>query len=396
MARRKSRWQKMLNLKPAAFAGFSLLHKAVPQVGRFLSFHPEIGPVPDRITRLVLDRRRPIRLSEPAFKAQLDELAVHDWDVKRDLIIDRDPLSNHAFIALMSAVSVPGHTMTPVDVASGRQIGVGRLGVGNWFSARPQFVPGARRHVQGPVFVLNPYRNMWHIMIEMLVPLAAAARLAAWGDRELVIATRRNRPSLVDAFVEGLQRTSGVRMRVMELGPTEVLTADEALIADNVCWNVERAFGFPEAIAGISRAFASSYGERMSAQRPSERLYITRKGVKLRQIINEDEVIELVTSMGFSVLHARWDNHPEQLAAFGGASTIVGVHGAGLTNLLFARPDARILEIFPHDHRKTSMLHLCAETGRAHAAFFGSPEGVNQAFTVDIGRLRDRLGALLA
>ncbi len=47
----------------------------------------------------------------------------------------------------------------------------------------------------------------------------------------------------------------------------------------------------------------------------------------------------------------RLEEHPvrEQAAMFYHARQIVSVHGAGLTNLVFAQPGARVVEIFPPD-----------------------------------------------
>ena len=36
----------------------------------------------------------------------------------------------------------------------------------------------------------------------------------------------------------------------------------------------------------------------------------------------------------------------DQIDHFAAADAIVGLHGAGLTNLVFAKPGARVLEIF--------------------------------------------------
>ena len=99
--------------------------------------------------------------------------------------------------------------------------------------------------------------------------------------------------------------------------------------------------------------------------------------------------------LDFAVLESKWDNHPEQLAAFSGAEVVVGVHGAGMTNIIFSSPGTKVLEMFPNNHRKTSMLHLSAEHDLSHQPFFGSDEGHNQAFTVDVPRLLERVESLL-
>ncbi|MCO4054384.1 MAG: glycosyltransferase family 61 protein [Bosea sp.] len=392
MARRKSRLQRMLDLKPLAYRGLSALTDAVPAAHQFLSFYPEIGPVPDRRIATILDERKRHALAQPAFAPQLAALAQHDWDVHRDNIIDRDPWSALRQMVLVGDVLVPGHRLAPVDPETNMQIGAGRRGALNWFYSRPQGFPRRRLAVAGPAFVLNPYWNIWHLLVEVLIPLAAAARLRAWGDAELQVLTYASRPALVDALVEGLQKQLKVRMKIVPLGFNDVAEVRSCLIADNVCWNVERAFSFPEAMRDMAAAFAAAYGPLPSPfDGKARRLYITRKGAKLRQIINEQEVLDLMRARGFAVLQANWNNHPAQLGAFMNAENVVGVHGAGLTHLLMAPPGTKVIEMFPFDHRKTSMLHLCAEMGHRHRSFLGGPERLNQAFMVDVGKLAEAI-----
>ncbi len=66
---------------------------------------------------------------------------------------------------------------------------------------------------------------------------------------------------------------------------------------------------------------------------------------------------------------------------------VVGVHGAGLVNLIWCRSGAEVVEILPDDFRKTTFLHMSAEHGLGYTPFFGSKEGHNQAFTVDVPAL---------
>jgi capsular polysaccharide biosynthesis protein len=110
---------------------------------------------------------------------------------------------------------------------------------------------------------------------------------------------------------------------------------------------------------------------------------VTRRGTKLRQITNEAELVADLERRGFRTLQATWRNHPEQVEAFSRAAVVIGVHGAGLTNIVFAQPGTHVVEIFPADHRKTTYLHLSAEHDLVYQPFFGSPQGANQAFSVD-------------
>jgi capsular polysaccharide biosynthesis protein len=66
--------------------------------------------------------------------------------------------------------------------------------------------------------------------------------------------------------------------------------------------------------------------------------------------VNEAEVLELLTERGFTVVDPGALSVAEQIRACAGASIIVGAHGAGLTNLMFAAPGAAVVELFPGGH----------------------------------------------
>src|SRR5205823_8816415 len=76
----------------------------------------------------------------------------------------------------------------------------------------------------------------------------------------------------------------------------------------------------------------------------SRRIYVRREGTR-RVVLNEDEVIELLESVGFETLAMDGRTVREQAAVFAGADAIVSAHGAALANLVFARPGANVIEL---------------------------------------------------
>lgn len=77
-------------------------------------------------------------------------------------------------------------------------------------------------------------------------------------------------------------------------------------------------------------------------------LYVGRGGgANNRSVVNEDAVLDLLRGRGFTVLDPGAMTVRDQITAFAGASVIVGPHGAGLTNLLFAPSGAAVVELFP-------------------------------------------------
>lgn len=102
------------------------------------------------------------------------------------------------------------------------------------------------------------------------------------------------------------------------------------------------------------------------SRRFPERIYITRRSVFYRQVVNEPAVIEFLSKHGFQILDPGQLPLVDQAAAFAAAKVIVSVHGAGLTNLVFAQPGATVIEIFPPGHCQNTYWLLSNLGGLAH------------------------------
>jgi len=76
-----------------------------------------------------------------------------------------------------------------------------------------------------------------------------------------------------------------------------------------------------------------------------KRIFISRQKQKLRFIENENEVMQLLAHYGFEKIYMEDLSYEQQISICANAKYIVGPHGAGLANLLFAREDASVLEL---------------------------------------------------
>jgi capsular polysaccharide biosynthesis protein len=76
----------------------------------------------------------------------------------------------------------------------------------------------------------------------------------------------------------------------------------------------------------------------------SKLIYIQRPPGVWRTIENEDEVRRCLEERGFECFRPADHSLGDQISLFSRASVIVGMHGAGLTNILFA-PSAALVEL---------------------------------------------------
>jgi capsular polysaccharide biosynthesis protein len=64
-------------------------------------------------------------------------------------------------------------------------------------------------------------------------------------------------------------------------------------------------------------------------------------------MLNEDEIEEKMTQLGFAVVHPEELTFDEQVTMFSRARVIVGPHGAGMTNAVFSPSSCLIVDFYP-------------------------------------------------
>lgn len=89
-----------------------------------------------------------------------------------------------------------------------------------------------------------------------------------------------------------------------------------------------------------------------------DKIYISRAHASTRCVTNEPELLVELKKMGFKIVHLEFLSPYEQAQIFNNAKIIVGAHGSGFANLIFANKDCKVVEI---DHG-ASELRSCYKT----------------------------------
>lgn len=76
------------------------------------------------------------------------------------------------------------------------------------------------------------------------------------------------------------------------------------------------------------------------------RIYISRAKAKLRQVVNEKEVMEFLSQYGFESVVLESLPVVKQASLMSEAEAVISPHGAGLTNAIFCSPGTKLIEIF--------------------------------------------------
>jgi hypothetical protein len=146
-----------------------------------------------------------------------------------------------------------------------------------------------------------------------------------------------------------------------------------------------------------SPAALARLGERLRAAVDVEDddprcLYVSRADAADRRVRNEDELLDTLDAYGFERLVPGDHSFEEQVRRFANAEFVVGPHGAGLTNLIFAE-EATLVELFGSYHN-ACFFALARGMGHEYACVNASPDGAD--LRVDVASVADLLDDLLA
>ncbi len=87
----------------------------------------------------------------------------------------------------------------------------------------------------------------------------------------------------------------------------------------------------------------------------NDKFFIDRRESKYNhcQIINDEDVKAYLKKKGFAVYRVGELNFFEQIYLFQNAKIIIGAHGAAFANLIFCKPNTKVLDIIPENHPNT-------------------------------------------
>lgn len=133
-----------------------------------------------------------------------------------------------------------------------------------------------------------------------------------------------------------------------------------------------------------------------------KRIYISR--ACRRNIINEDELIELLKKYDFTVVEDKPRSIEEQVSIYYNASFIIGPHGASFSNLIWCQPKAHLMELFSPNYAPDFFQYLAGIMEMTYSAYYEGPadpsisytDGLVEDIYVSIPKLESYLNRTLA
>lgn len=143
-------------------------------------------------------------------------------------------------------------------------------------------------------------------------------------------------------------------------GPEITLRMPELVISSN---SVRTAHPAHQCYRHFARPVAALNTASPAPKTPTRRIYIDRSAAATRRLINADAVWAVLQERGFEALRLEDLSFAEQRSAFANAQAVVGVHGAGLANVIFCQTGTPVIEILPATYATRAFWYAAAYFG---------------------------------
>lgn len=220
-------------------------------------------------------------------------------------------------------------------------------------TARKRLPPVQR--FEGTVAALNLYasHNFYHWMIDILPRLEALERAGVRPDKYLVDGYRPFQRQSLQALGISQDRIIQPHDHLL-LEPSKLYT----ITRDNP--DGRRRVG-----PWLARAL-HAHGGQASTEVAPKKVLIQRSRQCSRRIHNQDQLASELHRRGFVARELEQLTLEEQAHVFSEAEVIVALHGAGLSNTVFAPPHATIVELMPRGRVNFSYPLLSQSLGHQH------------------------------
>jgi capsular polysaccharide biosynthesis protein len=197
------------------------------------------------------------------------------------------------------------------------------------------------------------------------------------------------------SFVERFDRLRGLPL-IVQRGITQTqreslqilgIHADRIIEFNGNHWQVEQLYYVQHGMcANPTPLHAQWLRERFAPPSitRSRRLYISREDAKVRRIINEADLVKELVPYGFEVVTLRGMSFADQVRLFSEAEIIVGPHGAGFKNAVFAEPGTTLIELFSPSYINGCYWALASACGHRYGFTVGTQH--REDIEADIGK----------
>lgn len=278
-------------------------------------------------------------ISVKAFKAPAPPTLMYEGAMPREFMLNRVAEYSVMLHEVQNGKMFLGYGRSTLILDEHRYLRDASSNASNWIAPALAHAP-ADLALNGTVAVLfaDGASVFGHWMFDLL-PKIEVLRQAGWADGDIdhyVVNSTRG-----EFVSESLSRL-GIAKEKVVFGSGNLITGDQLLVSSRV----RRGFCTPDWVREfIASMFLPDDGLRPAVNQ-QRKIYISRANARRRRVLNEEEICDFLESRGFRRVFAEHTSISEFAQLVYSSGTIVAPHGAGITNVAFAAPNVRVLELF--------------------------------------------------
>lgn len=233
--------------------------------------------------------------------------------------------------------------------------------------------------------------NYYHFLYDSIARLDVLERCLPDAPVDAFIVPHRTR------YQRELLSLAGVDGNLVQPQRGRTIAADRLLVPSNPNWALDAP---PDSVAWLRKRLRPSGGRPTK----SRRLYLTRGDARqTRRYVQEAELMPHLEKRGFVRIDPGQLTVQEQIDTFHHAEMVVAPHGAGLTNVTFAPPSVRVLEMFPSTYVHLGLWAICQAIGAEYRYLVaegndgskGPNAGIADDVSIPVARVLDAVDELL-
>lgn len=132
----------------------------------------------------------------------------------------------------------------------------------------------------------------------------------------------------------------------------KIINPDEHCFVNSLFFPQVREYSssfHPKVIDSIQKKLIPLALEKTTVKHFPSKIYLSRKNRGVRSLLNEDEVEDFLSSLGFTILSFEQISVWDQIVYMQNAKWLISNHGAGLTNCMFMKENTNVIEFLEYD-----------------------------------------------
>jgi tetratricopeptide (TPR) repeat protein len=190
--------------------------------------------------------------------------------------------------------------------------------------------------LEEPCILIGSLHNYYHMLVDHITRLAIIEQEVNFKDLPLLITDYQMAP-FFNQCLEMLKISPNRLIKVptnsiircKKIVVPTMLTMKKSPMAMGVRWLRKKIM--PEQL--------------LNNRQGSKIIFISRAGVDYKKLINEEEIINSLEKFNIEVISPQDHSLTKQVEIFNQAKCIIGPHGTGLTNILWAPPGVKIIDL---------------------------------------------------